>query len=57
MQSIRYRGPDGPTPRQSKEITMSFRFETAQRIALSCVGALFFAAIAVSAATPIIPIA
>lgn len=36
---------------------MSFRFETAQRIALSCVGALFFAAIAVSAATPIIPIA
>ncbi len=32
------------------------RFETAQRVAFSFVGALFFAAIAVSAATPIIPI-
>lgn len=36
---------------------MSFRFETAQRIAVSFVGALFFAAIAVGTATPIIPIA
>ncbi len=33
------------------------RFETAQRIAVSFVGALFSAAIAVSAATPTIPIA
>ena len=32
------------------------RFETAQRVAFSFVGALFFAAIAVSAATPITPI-
>jgi hypothetical protein len=36
---------------------MSFRYETAQRIAVSLVGALFFAAIAVSAAAPVIPIA
>jgi hypothetical protein len=36
---------------------MLLRFETAQRIALSFVGAVFFAAIAVAAATPIIPIA
>lgn len=36
---------------------MSLRFENIQRIALSFAGALFFAAIAVSAATPIIPIA
>lgn len=36
---------------------MSLRFETAQRIALSFVGALFFAAVAVSAAVPIIPVA
>lgn len=35
---------------------MSFRFETAQRIAFSFVGAVFFAALAVSAATPVIPI-
>ncbi len=36
---------------------MSLRFETAQRIALSFVGALIFASIAVSAATPLLPIA
>lgn len=36
---------------------MTLRFETAQRIAVSLVGALFFAAIAVSVATPIVPIA
>lgn len=36
---------------------MSFRFETAQRIAFSFVGALVFGAIAVSSAVPIIPIA
>jgi hypothetical protein len=36
---------------------MSLRFETVQRVALSFVGAVFFAAIAVSTATPIIPIA
>jgi hypothetical protein len=43
--------------RQSKETPMSFRFETAQRIAFSLVGAFFFAAVAVSVATPVIPIA
>jgi hypothetical protein len=43
--------------RVSKEIIMSLRFETAQRIALSFVGALIFASIAVSAATPLLPIA
>jgi hypothetical protein len=36
---------------------MSIRFETAQRIAFSLVGALFFAAIAVGTAVPITPIA
>ncbi len=36
---------------------MSLRFETAQRIALSFVGALIFASIAVSAAIPLLPIA
>lgn len=36
---------------------MSLRFETAQRVAFSFVGAVFFAAIAISAAAPIIPIA
>jgi hypothetical protein len=36
---------------------MSLRFETVQRVALSFVGAVIFAAIAVSTATPIIPIA
>lgn len=35
---------------------MTFRFETAQRVALSLVGAVVFAAVAVSAATPIMPI-
>jgi len=36
---------------------MSFRFEAAQRIAVSFVCAVLFAAIAVTSATPIIPIA
>lgn len=36
---------------------MFIRFESAQRIAVSLVGALVFAAIAVSAAAPIVPIA
>lgn len=35
---------------------MTLRFETAQRIALSLVGAIVFATVAVSAATPILPI-
>jgi len=44
-------------PEQPKEIPMSLRFETAQRIAISFVGALFFAAVAITTAAPIIPIA
>lgn len=36
---------------------MSLRFETIQRVAVSFVGALVFAAIAIGTATPIIPIA
>jgi hypothetical protein len=36
---------------------MTFRFESAQRIAVSFVGAVIFAAIAISAAAPIVPIA
>ncbi len=35
---------------------MSLRLATAQRIALSFVGALFFATIAVTAAVPVMPI-
>lgn len=36
---------------------MSFRFEIAQRMALSFVGAIVFAAIAVGSAVPLTPIA
>jgi len=36
---------------------MTVRFETAQRIAVSLIGALFFTAVAISAAAPIVPIA
>lgn len=36
---------------------MMLRFETAQRIAISLVGALVFASVALSAALPIVPIA
>jgi len=35
----------------------AYRFETAQRIAFSIAGALFFAVVAVSAAVPVIPVA
>jgi hypothetical protein len=57
MQFIRYRQLDGPAPDHRRKYLMSIRFETAQRIAFSLVGALFFAAIAVGTAVPIIPIA
>lgn len=36
---------------------MSLRFASAQRVVVSFVGALFFAAIAVSAAVPVLPVA
>jgi hypothetical protein len=36
---------------------MSLRFASAQRFAVSFVGALFFATLAVSAAVPVLPIA
>ncbi len=36
---------------------MTTRFQSAQRIVVSFVGALFFAAIAVGAAVPVIPVA
>lgn len=36
---------------------MTFRFETAQRVALSFVSAVVVAAIAVSAAVPVLPVA
>jgi hypothetical protein len=36
---------------------MTFRFETAQRVALSVVSALFFATLAISAAVPVLPVA
>ena len=36
---------------------MTTRFQSAQRILLSFVGALFFAAVAVGTAVPVIPVA
>jgi hypothetical protein len=44
------------TPKR-KEHTMSLRFASAQRFAVSFVGAIVFAALAVSAAVPVLPIA
>ena len=55
VHSISAAGWSGARP--SKDYPMSIRFETAQRIAFSLVGALFFAAVAVGTAVPIIPIA
>lgn len=45
----------GPMP--VEEPSMSSRFETAQRVALSAFAALFFAAVAISAAAPVLPVA
>ena len=36
---------------------MSTQFQAAQRFAVSALAALFFAAVAVSAATPVLPVA
>lgn len=36
---------------------MLYRFETAQRVAVSFLGALFFAALAIGAAVPVLPVA
>jgi hypothetical protein len=36
---------------------MTFRFQNAQRVALSLASALFFAAVAISAAVPVVPVA
>jgi hypothetical protein len=36
---------------------MTYRFEAAQRVALSLVSALFFATVAISAAVPVLPVA
>lgn len=57
MQFTRYRRRNGLLADISKENTMSLRFETIQRVAVSVVGAVFFAAIAIGTAAPIIPIA
>src|SRR3546814_9081719 len=43
-------------PRQGIDI-MAFRFESAQRFAISMVGALVVAALMISAAVPVVPIA
>ena len=40
-----------------KVYIMSVRFESAQRFALSLVGALFFSAVLFSAAVPVVPVA
>jgi len=45
------------SPHAKGNITMSIRFELAQRAALSVVAALAFATIAISAAVPVLPIA
>ena len=54
--------PDGPDADITGTAIMTFlfasaRIEAAKRIAVSFVGAVVFAAIAVSAAAPIVPIA
>ncbi|GGB39337.1 hypothetical protein GCM10011380_31030 [Sphingomonas metalli] len=51
-------GTDGP-PRHAQQgvSTMTTTFEIAQRIVFSSVAALVFAAVAVCAATPVVPIA
>lgn len=36
---------------------MLYRFESAQRVAVSFIGALFFAAVAIGAAVPVLPVA
>lgn len=36
---------------------MSLRFQAAQNVAVSFVAALFFAAVAISAAVPVVPVA
>lgn len=56
MQRPLHRSPDGPVIDDKRDKAMTFRFETAQRVAFSLVGAILFATIAVSAATPILPI-
>ena len=57
MHFIRYRRLNGLLVEISRENTMALRFETIQRVAVSVVGAVFFAAIAIGTAAPIIPIA
>jgi hypothetical protein len=58
MLTIGHRSPDGLDGQvQEGNITMFARFESAQRLALSLVGALFFSAVLFSAAVPVVPVA
>lgn len=56
LQSIWHRPPDSLAAQQ-KAKAMTDRFTTARHYALSFVGALFVAALMVSAAVPVVPIA
>lgn len=51
-------GANGSGRRNKARITiMTTRFQSAQRVIVSFVGALFFAAIAVGTAVPVLPVA
>ncbi|WP_332804071.1 hypothetical protein [Sphingomonas sp. RT2P30] len=58
MLTFGHRSPDGLDDQvQEGNIIMFARIETAQRVALSLVGALFFSAVLFSAAVPVVPVA
>ncbi len=51
------RASDGPQPVSRKEVLMSAHFANLQNHAVSFVGALVFAALMISAAVPVLPVA
>jgi hypothetical protein len=57
LQSPLHRQPDSPERRKKGVTAMSFHFESAQRVAVSLIASLFVAAVMISAAVPVLPIA
>jgi len=57
MQTYWHRSPDGPDDQVQEGYIMFARFQSAQHVALSLVGALFFSAVLFSAAVPVVPVA
>jgi len=57
LQSIERRRSDGPTGHKQGVNIMVVRLESVQRVAFSLVGSLVFAALMVSAAVPVVPVA